>query len=82
MSVQVLARSLAAVGWANSPESEDAITTLYVNNGNLIEKLWVGGSAKSETLIASNARTDTSAAYISQPEQQVVRIATLCTKAP
>ena len=72
MSVQELARSLAAAGSTKLPGDEEGIYLLHVDNENLVEKLWIGDSAKYETVIASDAKKDTSASYLLYHEQNVV----------
>ncbi|KAI0179867.1 hypothetical protein GGR52DRAFT_568634 [Hypoxylon sp. FL1284] len=65
MSLQDRARSLAAVGSAKLPSNEgNGLYLLSVRDGNLVEKFWVGQTVQNETVIASNARNDTSASYL------------------
>lgn len=76
MSVQELARSLAATGFGKLPgEEEEGIYPLKANDGGLVEKLWVGDFAKNETMIASDAREDTAASYLLDIKQDVVSLA-------
>ncbi|KAG8532880.1 uncharacterized protein KY384_002758 [Bacidia gigantensis] len=65
MSVQDLARSLTAAGWARLPDQEEEkFYLVHVRDGNMIEKLWVGDNAKNEVVIASDARDSTTASYL------------------
>lgn len=65
MSVQDLARTLAAAGSLRLPDSEEeGIYLIHVSDGNLVESFWVGEESKNETVIASDAKTDTSASYL------------------
>lgn len=73
MSVQDLARSLAAVGSAKLPSNEGhGLYLLSVRDGNLVEKFWVGHALQNETVIASDARDGTSASYLLGLEEDPV----------
>lgn len=73
MSVQDLARSLTAVGSAKLPSEEgQGLYLLSVRDGNLVEKFWVGHTLQNETVIASDARDDTSASYLLGLEDEPV----------
>ncbi|KAI1773220.1 hypothetical protein F4818DRAFT_423645 [Hypoxylon cercidicola] len=75
MSVQDLARSLAAVGSAKLPANEgNGLYLLSVRDGNLVEKFWVGHTLQNETVIASDARDDTSASYLLGLEEDPRRV--------
>lgn len=73
MSAQDLVRSLVAAGSVRSPDDEDeGIYLLHVSDGNLVEKLWVDDGVKNETMIASDAKEDTSASYLLNVKQGLV----------
>ena len=73
MSVQDLARSLAAAGSLKITDKEDEKVYLaHVRDGSIIEKLWVGDSAKNEAVIASDAREGTTASYLIYAGQGLV----------
>lgn len=75
MSVQDLARSLTAVGSAKLPSEEgQGLYLLSVRDGNLVEKFWVGHTLQNETVIASDARDDTSASYLLGLEDEPRRV--------
>ncbi|KAI4861946.1 hypothetical protein F4820DRAFT_432084 [Hypoxylon rubiginosum] len=75
MSVQDLARSLAAVGSAKLPSNEGhGLYLLSVRDGNLVEKFWVGHALQNETVIASDARDGTSASYLLGLEEDPRRV--------
>ncbi|KAI1136479.1 hypothetical protein F5Y05DRAFT_391421 [Hypoxylon sp. FL0543] len=70
MSAQDLARCLVAAGSAKLPGDEgQGIYLLSVREGNLVEKHWVGDALQSETVVASDVRDDTSAAYLLDLDQ-------------
>ncbi|KAI5462815.1 hypothetical protein BGZ63DRAFT_462195 [Mariannaea sp. PMI_226] len=72
MSVQDLARTLVAAGSIRSPDAdEEGIYLLNVSDSNLVEKLWVGDGAKSELVIASDAKANTTAAYLLDAAQDI-----------
>jgi hypothetical protein len=64
MNAQLLSRSLVAAGSAKPPGGEEGTYLLEVTDGNLIEKLWVGGHATGETPISPDVRDSTSGAYL------------------
>ncbi|KAI8963486.1 hypothetical protein F5Y11DRAFT_356292 [Daldinia sp. FL1419] len=71
MSVQDLARSLAAVGSVKLPGDEsEGIYVLSVRDGDLVEKYWVGDLVENENIIASGVRNDTSASYLLGSEEK------------
>ncbi|KAI1076034.1 hypothetical protein F5B20DRAFT_584597 [Whalleya microplaca] len=73
MSVQDLARSLVAAGSVKLPDDEgEGIYLLEVRDGNLVEKFWVGDVLQAENVVASEARENTSAAYLLAPEQRLI----------
>ncbi|KAI1409213.1 hypothetical protein F5Y13DRAFT_182117 [Hypoxylon sp. FL1857] len=72
MSVQDLARSLVAAGSVKpSGDEGEGIYLLSVRDGNLVEKHWVGDSLQSEIVVASDVRSDTSASYLIDSEQNL-----------
>ncbi|KAI1371258.1 hypothetical protein F4677DRAFT_457232 [Hypoxylon crocopeplum] len=72
MSVQDLARSLVAAGSVKLPGDQgEGIYLLHVRDGDLVEKHWVGDALRSESIIASDVRDDTSASYLLGIEQDL-----------
>lgn len=81
MSVQDLARSLVAAGSARFPnDEEEQVYLAHVRDGNLVEKLWVGDDAKSEGVIATDAKEDTTVSYLFNAGQGLVSLSSSSRK--
>lgn len=75
MNVQELALSLSAAGSARCKGDDgEGLYLLHVEDGNLVEKLRVGDSVQSETAIASGVKEGTSAPYLLDQENDLVRL--------
>lgn len=64
MDAQLLARTLISAGFARAGDDENKTYLLEIQDGELIEKPWVGGYATGETPITSDVRENTSATYL------------------